>query len=131
MANLAHWHPVLCSCDLGKKPVGVRLCGKDMVLFRSSDGRIGALEDCCPHRRMRLSLGKVVNCRLQCPYHGWTYDCQGLGESPGTPKLHGQADAFEAVERHGAVWVRAPGARTEFPPFEVEGHYHLGTLQHH
>jgi phenylpropionate dioxygenase-like ring-hydroxylating dioxygenase large terminal subunit len=131
MGTLDHWHPVLCSKRLRDEPVGVRLLGKNIVLFRAGAGQIGALEDCCPHRRMRLSLGKVVQQRLQCPYHGWTYDCRGSGESPGTPKLHGQAVCFEAAERHGAVWLRAPGAPTVFPPFEIAGHYHLGTLQHH
>jgi phenylpropionate dioxygenase-like ring-hydroxylating dioxygenase large terminal subunit len=130
MANLAHWHPVLCSCDLGKKPVGVRLCGKDMVLFRGSDGRIGALEDCCPHRRMRLSLGKVINERLQCGYHGWTFDCSGAGESPGTPKLHACARSFDAVERHGVIWLKPPDAQPMFPPFDVDGYYHVCTLDH-
>ena len=60
MAVLDHWHPVLCSSQLGRQPVGVRLHGKELVLFRAEGGQIGALEDRCPHRRMRLSAGKVV-----------------------------------------------------------------------
>jgi phenylpropionate dioxygenase-like ring-hydroxylating dioxygenase large terminal subunit len=130
MAVLDHWHPVLCSSRLRLQPVGVRLHGKDLVLFRADGAHIGALEDCCPHRRMRLSLGKVVNHRLQCTYHGWTFDRLGAGESPGTPKLHACAAPFDAVERHGAVWVKPCGSRPVFPPFEVAGYYHLCTLRH-
>jgi phenylpropionate dioxygenase-like ring-hydroxylating dioxygenase large terminal subunit len=130
MAALDHWHPVLTSKMLRKQPVAVRLHGQELVLFRGEEGRIGALEDCCPHRRMRLSLGKVINHRLQCSYHGWTYDPSGAGESPGTPKLHACAVPFDAVERHGAVWVKSRTSEPQFPSFEVDGYYHLCTLRH-
>jgi phenylpropionate dioxygenase-like ring-hydroxylating dioxygenase large terminal subunit len=130
MGMLDHWHPVLDSKALQQKPVSVRLCGKDVVLFRTSKGEVGALVDYCPHRRMRLSAGKVVGDKLQCRYHGWTYDCAGNGESPGTPKLHACAETFEAVERYGAIWVKPKNAVAEFPKFDVEGHYHMCTLFH-
>ncbi len=130
MAMLDHWHPVLRSKKLRRKPVAVRLAGKQIALFRSEGGQVGALEDCCPHRRMRLSLGKVVNHRLQCSYHGWTYDCDGNGESPATPKLYVQATTFETVERFGFIWLKARDAQPVFPRFEVDGWYNICTLEH-
>jgi phenylpropionate dioxygenase-like ring-hydroxylating dioxygenase large terminal subunit len=130
MANLAHWHPVLTSDKLRDRPVGVRLNGTDLVLFRGEGGRIGALEDCCPHRRMRLSLGKVVNQHLQCRYHGWTFDCSGAGESPATPKLYACAKSFDAIERHGVIWAKPRGCQPMFPVFDVQGYYHVCTLAH-
>jgi phenylpropionate dioxygenase-like ring-hydroxylating dioxygenase large terminal subunit len=130
MLPLNHWHPILRARALRGQPVGVRLCGKNLVLFRAGDGSIGALEDCCPHRRMRLSKGNVVSGRLQCAYHGWTFNSCGAGESPGTPKLHANAVSFEAVERHGAILVKPAGADAVFPPFDVAGYYHACTLQH-
>src|SRR5262245_48136660 len=102
MAMLDHWHPVLLSKQLKKKPVGVRLCGREIVLFRGPEGQPAALNDVCPHRRMRLSRGKVVDGRLQCCYHGWSFDCRGQGESPGTPKLYACAGTFDAREERGA-----------------------------
>src|SRR5262245_10267797 len=83
MSVLDHWHPLLLSCDLGRKPVGVRLDGRPIVLYRTPEG-VAALDDVCPHRRMRLSCGTVVGDKLQCAYHGWTFDRTGAGESPGT-----------------------------------------------
>ena len=101
---------------------GVRLAGQPIVVFRTPAG-VGALTDVCPHRRMRLSAGgRVCGDRLQCAYHGWTFDACGRGESPGTPKLYACADSFEAREAHGAVWVRARGAASEFPTFEADGY---------
>jgi len=130
MAVLDHWHPVLLSRDLRRKPVGIRLAGRDLALFRTKSGKIGALEDYCPHRRMKLSLGSVAGEKLRCLYHGWTFDCQGQGESPGTPKLHACAEAFEAVERHGAVWVKSAQSSAEFPPFNVDGYFNICNLAH-
>jgi phenylpropionate dioxygenase-like ring-hydroxylating dioxygenase large terminal subunit len=132
-SELNHWHPILSCGQLLREPVAVRLHGTDMVLFRTASGQIGALEDCCPHRRMKLSLGRVVNDRLQCLYHGWTFDCGGAGQSPGTPKLHATARRFEALERHGVIWVKAADSQPEFPQFPTlasDGYFHLCTLQH-
>lgn len=127
---LDHWHPVLLSKDLGNKPVGVRLCGQDIVVFRTESGGLGALEDVCPHRRMRLSCGKVVSERVQCLYHGWTFDCHGKGESPATPKLYANAMSFEVREESEAIWVRSSGSQREFPRFEIDGYYNVCNLSH-
>jgi phenylpropionate dioxygenase-like ring-hydroxylating dioxygenase large terminal subunit len=128
-----HWHPVLPAKVLRRQPVAVRLHGMDLVLFRTSRGEIGALKDCCPHRRMKLSLGCVIGDRLRCPYHGWTYDCRGAGESPGTPRLQVTAAHFEACERFGVVWVKSATSQPQFPRFptlETDGYFHLFTLHH-
>lgn len=130
MASLDHWHPVLLSKDLRREPVAVRLAGKDIVLFRTQTGQLGALEDNCPHRRLRLSLGTVVGERLRCLYHGWTFNCAGEGESPATPKLYACANRFDVVERQGAVWVKSAGSQAEFPRFEVDGLYNVCNLYH-
>src|SRR4051794_38901396 len=82
MHELNHWHPVLPSSELGRKPVPIRLCGTEIVLFRTADGQPGALEDRCAHRRMRLSRGRVEDRCLVCPYHGWGYEKDGRGRSP-------------------------------------------------
>src|SRR5262249_5727728 len=130
MAAIDHWHPVLGSNTLRHQPVGIQLAGHSIVLFRTDQGRIGALEDRCPHRRMRLSCGVVVNQRLQCRYHGWTFGANGHGESPGTPKLHASAKAYDARERFGAIWVKSHDSAPLFPRFDIDGYYHLCTLFH-
>lgn len=40
------------------------------VIFRGKDGRPGCVRDQCAHRACPLSLGKVEEGRIQCPYHG-------------------------------------------------------------
>ncbi|MFX8289620.1 Rieske 2Fe-2S domain-containing protein, partial [Acinetobacter baumannii] len=66
----------------------VRLLGQDLVLWRHS-GRAVEWLDLCIHRGARLSLGRVTNGELVCPYHGWRYDLDGtctlLPAQPKTP----------------------------------------------
>ncbi|MBM3996562.1 MAG: Rieske 2Fe-2S domain-containing protein [Planctomycetes bacterium] len=131
MAILDHWHPVLPSSQLPRNcVVGVKLAGTNLVLYRNSKDEVGALLDYCPHRRMKLSLGSVYHDKLQCLYHGWTFDANGNGESPATPKMQACAKHFEVAELYEAIWVRNAGATTEFPKFEVDGHYNVCNLHH-
>ena len=130
MAMLDHWHPVLFTNELGKAPVGVRLAGQPIAVYRTKAGVVAALDDECPHRRMRLSLGEVIGERLQCKYHGWTYDCNGQGESPGTPKLHACATSYDACEAYGAIWLKPRKSQAELPKFEVDGFLPICRLQH-
>jgi phenylpropionate dioxygenase-like ring-hydroxylating dioxygenase large terminal subunit len=79
---------------------------------------------------MRLSLGDVVGGRLRCRYHGWTFDRDGQGESPGTPKLHACVTPYDAVEANGAVWVKPKDCTAAFPHFDVAGYLPICTLRH-
>jgi phenylpropionate dioxygenase-like ring-hydroxylating dioxygenase large terminal subunit len=130
MAEIDHWHPVLPSRALRRKPVGVRTAGRNLVVFRTASGQIGALDDACVHRRMKLSTGCVTGERLRCPYHGWTFTCDGRGESPGSPKMRADATSYAVREAHGAVWLKAADSPAEFPRFEIDGYYPLGVLSH-
>jgi phenylpropionate dioxygenase-like ring-hydroxylating dioxygenase large terminal subunit len=130
MAMIDHWHPVLKSSELGNKPVGIQLAGEGLALYRTRAGTVAALADECPHRRMRLSLGEVVGEKLRCRYHGWTFDCAGQGESPGTPKLQACVRVYDAVEEHGAIWVKSKHSRPQFPHFDVAGYLPICTMRH-
>lgn len=127
MGLFDHWHPVLPISKLTSKPIGIKLGGRELVLFRDSSGSIGALDDCCVHRRARLSRGSVVNGRLQCSYHGWTYDVQGRAESPGTPKLRCQTNTYETAVDHDYIWIKHPSANADRPTFDLEGYEHICT----
>jgi phenylpropionate dioxygenase-like ring-hydroxylating dioxygenase large terminal subunit len=84
---LKFWHPVLSSQALPRnRVVGIKIAGSSLAVFRTGDGRLGTVADQCAHRRMKLSVGTVAHGRLVCPYHGWSFDRDGNGESPSAPK---------------------------------------------
>ncbi|HJZ91035.1 MAG TPA: Rieske 2Fe-2S domain-containing protein [Gemmataceae bacterium] len=128
---LDFWHPVLRSQDLPRgRAVGVRVGGRALALFRPGPGQVGALDDKCSHRRMKLSLGTVRDGRLACPYHGWTFDCAGQGESPSTPKLYACVPSYDCREAEGAVWVKAAGTDRPLPEFDFDGFIPVGLVIH-
>src|SRR5262249_31412295 len=55
-----YWIPALLASELPGPdcpPVRVKLLGEDLVAFRDTEGRIGLLEELCPHRRASLFFG--------------------------------------------------------------------------
>jgi vanillate O-demethylase monooxygenase subunit len=111
---LYHWHPVLLGSDLGREPVGVKVHGHQMVVFRTSTG-VAALDDRCPHRGARLSAGSVADDCVVCPYHLWRFDGDGHGQSPVNPRMRPFTRAFDVVEREGLVWLKPKDADAPFP----------------
>lgn len=129
MAIRDHWHPVRKSDEVGDDPVGVRVCGEELVLFRNDDGRIAALEDVCPHRGMRLSLGRVDHGNIVCPYHGWAFDTSGQAVVPPARNRHACAARWESIERYGMVWVKPSDVVARFPRLEFDGFHHIDTFR--
>ena len=71
------WYLAAWNGEIGDKPLARTLLGERIVLFRGTGGAIAALEDRCCHRRAPLSKGRVIGDRLQCGYHGFTFDASG------------------------------------------------------
>src|SRR4051812_3878030 len=122
-----HWLPACmveevasADCD----PVHVRLLGEDLVVFRDTDGRVGLLDDHCPHRRASLSLGRNEEGGLRCLYHGWKMDVHGnvleMASEPASSALCEKVKhkAYPTREWGGFVWAYMGPAEqmTEFEP---------------
>ena len=75
-----YWMPALLSSDIPEPdcpPVRVKLLGEELVAFRDTQGRVGLLEEFCPHRLASLFLGRNEENGLRCVYHGWKFDARG------------------------------------------------------
>lgn len=132
MSLLDHWHPVLLSRELKRHPLGITIADQQIAVFRGESGTLGAISDVCPHRRMRLSLGRVVGDCLRCEYHGWTFSETGDGESPGTPKMRTRTLAFDVRESNGVIWIKSKDSEAMFPDFDcrAEGFQPMVLLYH-
>ncbi|CAN0162824.1 unnamed protein product [Ectocarpus sp. 12 AP-2014] len=73
------WYPVLSEKDSDPgKAHAVQLLGKDLVVWRNTEGRWSAFDDRCPHRAAPLSEGRVEkDGSLLCAYHAWRFDADG------------------------------------------------------
>jgi phenylpropionate dioxygenase-like ring-hydroxylating dioxygenase large terminal subunit len=102
------WFVAARSGAVTAQPQSVLLCGQPLVLVRNA-GVVWALEDRCPHRGAPLSAGCLSAKGLQCPYHGWTFDAEGIcRDMPGWADAAAPAvrvPAFAVIERDGLVWV--------------------------
>jgi phenylpropionate dioxygenase-like ring-hydroxylating dioxygenase large terminal subunit len=122
---LRAWYVACASAELDRIPVSRTLLGTPLVLFRGPDGKPAALLDRCAHRNVPLSIGRIVESRLECRYHGWQYGPDG--KCAKIPGLCGDADReprsvplYAAVEQDGLVWVYAtPDAEPEGRPFAL------------
>ncbi len=65
-----YWYPVAPSWQVANAPIGLTRLGEQLVVWRDQEGRVHALEDRCPHRGARLSLGWNLGDRVACWYHG-------------------------------------------------------------
>lgn len=99
------WHPVARSQDVTTEPSRRVLLGEPWVLWRDQSGTLNALLDRCPHRRAPLSLGCVAGDQIQCGYHGWRFDGDGLLTA--IPALG------EGAPLPGAVRATAPAGLVE------------------
>ena len=85
-----------------------KILGEAVVLFRTRDGQVKALEDSCPHRKLPLSMGTLVGDHVQCGYHGLKFDCTGACvEVPAYDTIPKQAKvrAYPIVERWNWIWI--------------------------
>jgi phenylpropionate dioxygenase-like ring-hydroxylating dioxygenase large terminal subunit len=122
---LNDWHAVARTEELASGgPLGARLLGEDIVLWRSGDGWF-AWRDLCVHRGTRLSLGRVVDgAALECPYHGWTYGTDGRcilmpAHPEQKPPAKARVDVYRTAIKHGVVWVNLGRAATAVPTFDL------------
>lgn len=128
-AEGAWWWPVALADapDAGSDagPQALQLLGQALVLWHTAQGQPVLLADRCPHRGARLSMGRVRQDRLQCPYHGWQFDAQGacalVPATPGfIPPASSAVAGYGVRQAHGLLWcdlsVQAQGAARHAPP---------------
>jgi phenylpropionate dioxygenase-like ring-hydroxylating dioxygenase large terminal subunit len=114
------WYVAATSDDLGSVPLARTLLGRDIVLWRATNGPAVAFDDRCAHRGFPLSDGHIDGARLVCEYHGCTYGADGTCvHVPTQPEVPSgmSVRAYPIVEEPPFVWIwvgpaaAAPGSR--------------------
>ena len=101
------WYVAATPDEVDAKPLGRTICGEKIVFYRGPEGRVAALEDWCPHRGAPLSMGRVVEGKLVCGYHGLEMGCDGKTISMPGQRVRGfpPVRSYPVVERSGFIWV--------------------------
>jgi phthalate 4,5-dioxygenase oxygenase subunit len=123
-----YWMPALMSDELEADgaPKRVELLGENLVAFRDTKGRVGVMDEACPHRGASLVLARNEECGLRCLYHGFKIDVTGkIVDTPAEPEESDFKDrikhiAYPVREAGGMVWayLGPRDAQPAFPSFE-------------
>jgi phthalate 4,5-dioxygenase len=129
-----YWIPAAFSAQIAKPdspPLRVRLLGENLVLFRDTGGRIGLVDEKCPHRTASLFYGRNEQHGLRCVYHGIKFDVDGncvdlpcVPQMSETHRTNAQKQlavkAYPCIERGDVVWTYMGPAeqKPEFPELE-------------
>ncbi|WP_025717393.1 aromatic ring-hydroxylating dioxygenase subunit alpha [Paenibacillus sp. 1-18] len=128
------WIAAIYSQDIGSEPVPVTILEERVVFFRTRDG-VQAFKDLCIHRGAALSLGKVADDCIVCPYHGWKYDAEGkcvkIPQQPAGQTIPPKAKAvvYSCTEQYGIIWVKLDAGSVNEAPVPFYEEYEDSTFQ--
>jgi phenylpropionate dioxygenase-like ring-hydroxylating dioxygenase large terminal subunit len=94
------------------------------VAFRDTAGRIGLVQENCPHRGASLYFGRNEDAAIRCVYHGWAFDTDGrCVDMPSEPVPFCEKVRIKSYPVHesgGIVWAYL-GPRETITPFRDFG----------
>lgn len=102
------WYVAARSSEIGRTPLGRKLLGTHVVLYRTRAGDPVAMRNRCPHRSFPLARGQLVEDRLICGYHGMEFESDGvcvnmpaLSTTPSTVTVR----TYPVVDRGPVTWI--------------------------
>ena len=116
------WYVAGFSWELKDKPLARTLLDLRMVLVRSPDGQVAALEDRCCHRDLPLSCGSIEGGGIRCGYHGLLFDGAGSCiDIPGQDRIPSKArvQSYHLREQDQILWIwigSAPDSTPQVDP---------------
>jgi vanillate O-demethylase monooxygenase subunit len=102
------WYVAALSAEIKAELFPRTILNEQVVMYRTSDGKVVALEDRCSHRQVPLSKGCLQGDQVQCWYHGIRFDSAGNCVHIPNQKVIPQrasVKAFPVADKHGFVWI--------------------------
>ena len=117
------WFPIALASEV---PVG-KVVGKNfldgrVIIYRGADGVVRGQSAYCPHVGADLFVGTVVGNNIQCAFHRWEYDPNGMCARTADntcPPPRAFLYTFPVQERFGIVWIYN-GPEPRFQLFDFE-----------
>ena len=103
------WYPVALAAEIGGGTVrGQDFLGTRVVIYRDPAGKPVVQSAWCPHLGADLSVGQVVDGRIRCAYHHWSFDGEGACvRIPAGDQIPREAriTTYPSAEAWGFVWA--------------------------
>ena len=102
------WYVAARDGDVTRSLHATTIVGERIVLYRATEGEPVALENACPHRKLPLSMGRIIGDQIECGYHGLVFDQSGrCTRIPGVTRIPASARvrSYPTVSRYGLVWI--------------------------
>ncbi len=117
----AGWVDICDAADIAEGFAKIKILpnGERVAVFRQ-DGKLSAISNACAHQNGPLGEGRVIDCLVTCPWHGFQYDVtNGRSPAPFTEKI----PTYNLRLSGGVVQVHpdanSPGTYVEPVPIEV------------
>ena len=108
--NNKNWVKVANVGELPGERVKTVFAGKRQVCLTHHKGKIGAIENKCPHQGGPLGEGQIENGWVICPWHAYEYHPQ-TGEPP--EGFDDGVQAYAVEEREDGIYINTDEAKRE------------------
>jgi vanillate O-demethylase monooxygenase subunit len=103
------WYVAAWDHEVGAEQLFQRtILGQSILFFRTSVGKVVALDNKCCHRHAPLSLGRREGDCVRCMYHGLKFDPSGkCVQIPGQDRIPPQlgVKSYPLVEKQHCMWI--------------------------
>src|SRR5580698_8796292 len=117
-----YWTPACLTAEIpepGSPPARVRLLGESLVAFRDTRGRVGLVQENCPHRGASLYFGRNERAMLRCAFDV-DGTCVDMPSEPAPFCEKVRMKSYPTRESGGIVWTYM-GPRETMTPFRDFG----------
>ena len=104
------WYCVGRLGDLAEKNLfSVQIGNQELVVFKTSEGKIHCLDGFCSHMGLRLKIGSVEGNELKCKFHHWRFNGEGEVRDSGCNQLTGRRslNSYPVEVRYDLIWIWA------------------------
>ena len=113
------WTKVLAESDLAEGGRQVVKVDDRKIVVLKHEGKIHAVDNACPHLKLSIRKGKIVDGAIVCPWHRSAFDLESGDPKEWTPfppvvgKVMGMMSAekglaiFSTKTEDGSIWVDA------------------------
>jgi phenylpropionate dioxygenase-like ring-hydroxylating dioxygenase large terminal subunit len=119
------WYAVEFSDAISTSPKLLKIFDRELVLYRTVDRQIRAMNNACVHRGASLAQGLIQQDCIICPYHGWEYQPDGTCTKISSQSISGtipkaaKMTTYPVREKYGWIWLylgdREPGELPDIP----------------